>query len=311
MITLDKTAFCIAGPTASGKSAAAVRLAKAVGGEIINADSMQVYRDLHIISARPDKAEMDGIPHHLFGHIDGAERYNVGAWLAEAVAAAQDINARGLHPIFVGGTGLYFKALTAGLAKIPDAGDDARCQAEILLKDGGIAALRERAQALDPLATNKVLGDDPQRLLRIVSVALGTGKALSFWQRETYPAISAESWLGAVMMPERAELYERINARFSQMADNGGQKEVQYLMARSLPASLPVMKAIGVPELIRAFNAINSSERDGAIDLAKQQTRRFSKRQMTWFRNQTPDWPKLRNEGALLMHWQNFAQESI
>ncbi|WP_017930787.1 tRNA (adenosine(37)-N6)-dimethylallyltransferase MiaA [Robiginitomaculum antarcticum] len=307
MITLEKTVFCIAGPTASGKSAVAVKLAKTVGGEIINADSMQVYRDLHIISARPESSEMDGVPHHLFGHIDGAQRYNVGAWLSEAVLIAKQISARGLHPIFVGGTGLYFKALTEGLAVIPDAGNEAREQAEAILRDEGISALRDQAEHLDYIAAGKVLGDDPQRLQRIVSVSLGTGKALSTWQAQTVPAIAAESWTGAVLMPDRAALYARINGRFEAMAENGGLTEVSKLQERGLSTLLPVMKAIGVPELIRAENAADEMAVLSEIEMAKQQTRRFAKRQMTWFRNQTPLWPKFDSGTALLEYWQDFA----
>jgi len=307
----DKISFCIAGPTASGKSAAAVRLAKSVGGEIINADSMQVYTDLHIISARPDKAEMDGVPHHLFGHIDGATRYNVGAWVKEAVSVADDIRARALHPIFVGGTGLYFKALTAGLAHIPEPGEDARKEAEYILKMRGIEELRRRASYLDPAATSRVLGDDPQRLQRIVSVAMGTGNPLSSWQRHTEPALAEQTWRAAVLMPERQILYGRINRRFERMAENGGMDEVHALTARELDGALPVMKAIGVPELIVTSQAKTASEARAAIDLAKQQTRRFAKRQMTWFRNQTPNWPKFETAEGLVQHWSEFAQESI
>jgi len=307
----DKISFCIAGPTASGKSAAAVRLAKAVGGEIINADSMQVYTDLHIISARPDKAEMGRVPHHLFGHIDGSERHNVGAWLEEAVAVAEDIRARGLHPIFIGGTGLYFKALTVGLAQIPEPGDVARDEAEHILNMRGIAELRRRAEYLDPEASARVLGDDPQRLGRIVSVAMGTGNPLSAWQAQTYPALAEGEWLGALLMPERQQLYGRINDRFEVMAQSGGQDEARALAARGLDKSLPVMKAIGVPELIASTHAQTAADRAAAIDLAKQQTRRFAKRQMTWFRNQTPNWPKFETEDKLISHWAKFAQDSV
>ena len=307
----DKISFCIAGPTASGKSAAAVRLAKAVGGEIINADSMQVYADLHIISARPDVSEMDGVPHHLFGHIDGAQRHNVGAWLKEAMCVATDIRSRGLHPIFIGGTGLYFKALTVGLAKIPEPGESARAEAERVLEVRGIAELRRRAEYLDPIATARVLGDDPQRLQRIVSVAMGTGNPLSSWQSQTHPALAAHEWSGAVLLPERQMLYDRINRRFEMMAKTGGLDEARALKQRHLDGALPIMKAIGVPELIAASEAQTDFEKTEAIDLAKLQTRRFAKRQMTWFRNQTPNWPKFETTDDLLRYWSKFAPESI
>ena len=288
-----------------------MRLAKAVGGEIINADSMQVYADLHIISARPDAAEMDCVPHHLFGHVDGATRHNVGAWLKEAVTIADDICARGLHPIFIGGTGLYFKALTVGLAQIPEPGEAARHEAMHILETRGIAELRRRAEYLDPVATLRVLGDDPQRLQRIISVAMGTGNPLSAWQRQTVPALAKNEWRAAVLMPERQMLYDRINRRFEGMAVSGGLNEARALAARGLDGGLPVMKAIGVPELIAASKASSVDDKAAAIDLAKQQTRRFAKRQMTWFRNQTPDWPKFESGDDLVKHWAKFAQDSV
>ena len=173
-----KPVVCIAGPTASGKSAWAVELAQAVDGEIINADSMQVYEDLKILSARPDSAEMKNIPHHLFGHIPSDRQYSTGEWCREAVPVILDCLARDKVPVLVGGTGLYFKALTDGFANVPPITDATKRETELLLETG-IENLRKKALELDPIATARVLGDDPQRLQRIVNVAIETGRPIS------------------------------------------------------------------------------------------------------------------------------------
>ncbi|MCF6219958.1 MAG: tRNA (adenosine(37)-N6)-dimethylallyltransferase MiaA [Robiginitomaculum sp.] len=289
-----KIIHCIAGPTASGKSAYAVKLAqslqsqKGFGGEIINADALQVYAELQILSARPTDAEMQGIPHHMFGHIDPSERYSTGHWLREVDPLIIDILARGKTPILVGGTGLYFKALTQGLAQIPKLPDSAMEQAQSLLDTDGILALRTRADNLDPQATAKVLGNDPQRLLRIVSVALGTGKPLSVWQKETHAVLPAGTWKGMVILPKRENLYDKINARFADMIREGGLAEAKHVLSLGLASDLPAMKAIGLRELAAHLNGEISL--DEAIELAMRQTRRFAKRQYTWLRGQMPDW---------------------
>ncbi len=284
----DKTRIiCIAGPTASGKSAWAVQLAKTYDGEIINADSMQVYADLQILSARPTPKEMEGIPHHLFGHIDGSVRYSVGTWLRSVLPVIEDCQRRGKTPIVVGGTGLYFKALTVGLAKVPDPSAAGFKAAEALLGQG-IDVLRQEAERVDPAATDRVLGDDPQRLLRIVAVALGTLKPLSQWQADTNPAVPREAWQGAVLLPERTPLYERINQRFDAMMDNGGIEEVRRVAERGLAADLPMMKAIGLPPLLDYIRG--ETPFDAALEISKRDTRRFAKRQFTWFRGQSKGW---------------------
>ncbi len=280
--------ICIAGPTASGKSGLAVKLARRCSGEVINADALQVYRDLRVISARPTMAEMEGIPHHLFGHIDGAHRYSAGQWLREAAQIIPQVMARGHTPIVVGGTGLYFKALTQGLAQIPSVSLGA---ANEILRTAGIQGLRAEAERLDPKAAARVLGEDPQRLLRIVSVALESGKPLSRWQEVTRPLVPENYYSAAVIMPPRAELYSRINARFCQMVEAGGLREVERLNARGLCTDLPVMRAIGVKTITEHLRGERTL--DSGIELAKRDTRRFAKRQMTWFRGQAPTWPKL------------------
>ncbi len=289
-----KIIHCIAGPTASGKSAYAVKLAqslqsqKGFGGEIINADALQVYAELQILSARPTDAEMQGIPHHMFGHIDPSVRYSTGHWLREIDPLIIDILARGKTPILVGGTGLYFKALTQGLAQIPKLPDNAMEQAQSLLDTDGILALRTRADNLDPQATAKVLGNDPQRLLRIVSVALGTGKPLSVWQKETHAVLPTGTWKGMVILPKRENLYDKINTRFADMIREGGLAEAKHVLSLGLASDLPAMKAIGLRELAAHLNGEISL--DEAIELAMRQTRRFAKRQYTWLRGQMSDW---------------------
>ena len=291
-----KTIHCITGPTASGKSAFAVKLAKRLDGEIINADSMQVYAELQVLSARPTKAEMAGVPHHLFGHIDPSVRYSTGHWLREVDPLIIDILARGKTPILVGGTGLYFKALTEGLAQIPKLPDGAMAQAQRILDRDGIEALRNVAEQLDPQSAAKVLGNDPQRLLRIVSVAQGTGKTLSMWQQNTKPVLPAGTgassvWKGMVIWPKRENLYDKINARFADMIREGGLVEAKRVLKLDLAPDLPAMKAIGLRELAAHLNGDLSL--DEAIELAMRQTRRFAKRQYTWLRGQMPDWERI------------------
>ena len=285
-----KAVLFIAGPTASGKSRFAIDLATRLSGEVINADALQVYSDLRVISARPTDDEMEGVPHHMFGHIDGAHRYSTGQWAREATNVILEVLARGKQPIVVGGTGLYFKALTDGLAEIPAVNSK---RAQRVLASDGVAALRARAERLDPIATRRVLGNDPQRLSRIVSVAEETGVPLSEWQTNTRPVVPVDYWKSCVLLPPRDVLYDRINQRFDVMLEKGGLAEVKTLVARGLADDLPVMRAIGVKTVAAALRGEHSLET--GIELAKRDTRRFAKRQMTWFRGQAPDWPKLTN----------------
>ena len=283
-----KRIHCIAGPTASGKSAFAVDLAKKCDGEIINADALQVYGQLWVLSARPSVAEMEDIPHHMFGHIDPSERYSTGKWLKEVDALIIEILARDKTPILVGGTGLYFKALTEGLAQVPEPEGHAHQKAQHILDMQGVGALRIEAERLDPIATKKVLGNDPQRLLRIVSVALGTQKTLSQWRLDTKPVLPKGVWDGQVLLPKRENLYAKINARFADMVRTGGLEEARNMLALNLSPELPAMKAIGLRELIRHLNG--EITLDEAVALAMRETRRFAKRQYTWLRGQMKTW---------------------
>lgn len=284
--------ICIAGPTASGKSAWAVELAQAVDGVIINADSMQVYRDLHILSARPSLDEMKDVPHHMFGHISAAQQYSTGQWLVEVQDQILECLARQKTPILVGGTGLYFRALTHGLANVPKP-DAKALQIAERLNTESIDLLRAEAEKLDPIASARVLGDDPHRLMRIVSVARGTEKPLSEWQKDTKPIIPSGFWLGTVILPDREILYERINNRFDEMMASGGLDEVKNLRRQGFGTEMTAMKAIGVRPFMEYLNGKISYE--DALLRAKRDTRRYAKRQFTWFRGQAKDWFCVKN----------------
>jgi len=287
----------IAGPTASGKSALAVEIARRVDGEVVNADSMQVYADLCILSARPLDAETASVPHHLFGHVDAAERYSVGRWLDEALGAIADIRARGRTPVLAGGTGLYFRALTRGLAAVPDPGAEAKGRAQAVFDAGGIDALTAEAARLDPEAAGRIAPNDRQRLMRAVAVAYGTDRTLSAWQAEGHGGDQPEigAWRGAALALEPKALNARIAARLRVMAEMGGLEEAARLEARGLDADLPAMKALGVAEFAAASRG--EMDLDEAIERATIATRRYAKRQRTWIRNQMADWLQVNPQG--------------
>jgi tRNA dimethylallyltransferase len=285
----------IAGPTASGTSALALSAAERLHGEIVNADALQLYADLRALSARPTAEEEARAPHHLFGMADGADGWSVGRWLEAALGVLQGIAARGRPAIIVGGTGLYFRALTQGLAEIPAAPPAVRQAAAELWDRIGEAAFRTALAERDPAAAARIEAGDRQRLLRAFEVAEATGRPLTAWQSDTRPALAPEQWRAVVIEPDRARLYARCDARLAAMVEAGAAEEVRALMARGLDPQLPVMKAVGV----REFAAYLRGETmlPEAIDLARQETRRYAKRQLTWLRNQTPQWPRLRDEG--------------
>ena len=283
------TAILLAGPTSSGKSAVALKLAQAHGGVIINADSMQVYRDLRIITARPTPAEEAIVPHRLYGHVDAAENYSVGRWCVDAAAALKEAERSGLRPILVGGTGLYFKALTQGLAVVPPVPGDVRAAVRARLKHEGIASLYEELRQRDPASAERLMPADRSRITRALEVVLATGRSLTDWHRDGMkPAVDATRAVKIFLKVEREELYRRIDARFDAMLAVGALAEVRALAARGLDPTLPVMKAHGVPWLIRHLNSEISL--DEAAEGGKRDTRRYTKRQGTWFRHQLPDW---------------------
>ena len=282
--------FLIAGPTASGKTALASRLAAQLGAEIVNADALQLYRDLRILSARPSPQEVEQAPHHLFGMADAAEAWSVGRWLAAAEPVLEAIAARGRPAIVVGGTGLYFRALTQGLVQLPAVPTAIRLGVRLRFDSLGEAAFRNELRAADAVAETRIAAGDRQRLTRAMEVHAATGRALTDWQADAAPAF-AETFRAVVLEPPRDELYARCDARFQTMMQAGALEEVRALLARKLDPALPAMKAVGVRELgTYLAGEIGLGE---ATALAQQQTRRYAKRQLTWFRHQTPHWPRI------------------
>jgi len=287
----------IAGPTASGKSALALRLAERIGGAVINADSMQVYGDLAVITARPSPAEQSRVPHLLYGHVDAAVNYSVGQYVADARAALAEVRRSRRVAIFTGGTGLYFKALTAVLAAVPPIPADIRAGVRARLAQDGAAALHAELQRRDPAAAARLNPNDRTRVARALEVVAATGRSLTDWQREGLPAlIDSARAVRIFVAPDRAELYGRIDARFAAMLAAGALDEVRSLAARRLDPLLPAMKAHGVPWLIRHLaGEIPLAE---AADKARQDTRHYAKRQFTWFRHQLGDWAAVAPEAA-------------
>ena len=282
-------AILIAGPTAAGKSALALALAGRTAGVVINADSMQVYRDLRIITARPTPEQEACAPHRLFGHVDAAENYSVGRWLADVRAAlAQAADLRRM-PILVGGTGLYFKLLTTGLAAVPPVPDPIRNAVRARLATEGAAALHAELARRDPASAGQLQPSDRTRIVRALEVIETTGRTLLEWQRSNMPPLlDAGSCTKVFLTLERAELRRRIDSRFDAMMAAGALDEVRALVARNLDPLLPAMKAHGVPWLIRHLRGQVSL--DEAAAQAKADTRRYAKRQFTWFRNQVTGW---------------------
>lgn len=281
----------LAGPTASGKSGLALALAEALDAEIVNADSMQVYADLAVVTARPETEDLARVPHHLYGHVDAAEDYSVGVWRRQALERLKDIVARGRRAVVVGGTGLYFRALTEGLADVPDPGPEAENYACELLAIHGIEALRALAMKLDPKGAAGVDPNDRQRLLRLVAVARGVGRPLSELRAGTTPPVLPGGWRGLVLEPDRTALNSRIEARAAQMIEQGGVEEVARLLERGLDPELPAMKALGVSQLGALHRRLISKE--AALERLAIDTRRYAKRQLTWFRHQAAAWPRI------------------
>jgi len=281
------TSILIAGPTASGKSALALEVAQAVGGTIVNADSMQVYGDLRVITARPTPDEEALVPHRLYGHVDPAENYSVGRWLADVQSALAAIRREGRVAVVVGGTGLYFKALTQGLSAIPPVSPAIRDRIRARLESEGPAALHAELLVRDP--TSAVRANDRTRIARALEVLEATGRTITDWHRDGLPPlIEATRAVKVFLAPERDALRERIDQRFDAMLTAGALDEVRALAARNLDPLLPAMKAHGVPWLIRHLaGEISIAE---AAEGARNDTRRYTKRQFTWARHQLPDW---------------------
>lgn len=291
-----KRALFIAGPTASGKSAFALKAAAAYDGIIINADSMQVYRDLSVITACPSEIEQKKAPHRLYGFLDATEICSVAFWADKAMGEIRSAWDAGKLPILVGGTGMYFKVLVDGIAKIPDIPDEVRTQVRRECQDRGSEALHTELTVSDPVTAARLAPGDSQRISRAIEVMRSTGIPLSEWQKDTKPGpMQSYDKTGDVekfvLLPNREELYARCDQRFDQMMEQGALDEVRALFDRQLSTDLPVMRALGVPSLIRYLDGEIPYEQ--AADDAKMQTRRFAKRQLTWFRNQFSHWRTL------------------
>ena len=286
-MTGARDTILIAGPTASGKSALALILAEKFGGTIVNADSMQVYRDLRILTARPSAREEESAPHLLYGHVDAAQNYSVGAWCADAAAALAAAKRQNRIAIVVGGTGLYFKALTGGLAAVAPLPAKIRDAVRARLAAEGAAALHAELKERDPAAAARLEPNDRARVSRALEVVLATGRSLPDWHAAGNPATLDPRRATAIFLaPAREELSRRIDARFDAMLAAGALEEVRALAARGLNPELPAMKAHGVPWLIRHLKGeIALAE---AAEGSKRDTRAYTKRQATWFRNQLP-----------------------
>ena len=291
-------AFLIAGPTASGKTALALDVAERVGGAIVNADSMQVYRDFHILTARPTPQEEARAPHFLFGHVDAAVNYSVGRWLADFAATLAELNARGLTPVVVGGTGMYFKAALYGLSDIPAVPDEVREAVRTAAQGKTPQQLHAELAACDPQTAARLQPTDPQRILRALEVFAATGKPLAAYHGpRSAPLLQMSDCRAVFLAPDRAALYARIDQRYDQMIAHGALDEVRALRARGLDRALPAMRAHGAPHLIAYLNGEMS--REEAIAHGKSDTRHYAKRQFTFARHQLPDFDWRAPETAL------------
>jgi tRNA dimethylallyltransferase len=288
----------IAGPTASGKSALALALAEKLGSTVVNADSMQVYRDLRIITARPTPGEETRVPHRLYGHVDVAVNFSVGQWCAEAAEALAAIKREGRAAIIVGGTGLYFSALTRGLAAVPPIPAQIRNEVRGRLMSESVEALHAELARRDPATAARLTPRDRSRVTRALEVILATGRSLTQWHDDNMPAsVDATRAAKIFLMPDRDELLRRIDTRFDAMMAGGALEEVRALAARKLDPNLPAMKAHGVPWLIRYLNGEIALA--GAVEGGKRDTRHYTKRQATWFRNQLPEFAWVAPHDAL------------
>jgi len=280
----------IAGPTASGKSRLAARLGKATNSVIVNADSMQVYDVLHLLTARPQHREMQKLPHYLYGFVHPSQNFSTGLWQAHVRDLVQQPDLQHKNLIFVGGTGLYFRALCGGLAEIPPIPPIIRDALRQRLQDEGAQKLHAELHRKDKTAAARIKPQDGQRVIRALEVLAATGHPLHYWQQQkTASLVDGKRAQKILILPERATLYQRIESRFDEMLAQGALDEVRALMALGIDATMPTMKAIGVRELAQVLEGNWSIER--AKERAKIATRQYAKRQMTWFSTQfAADW---------------------
>ncbi|MFT4097821.1 MAG: tRNA (adenosine(37)-N6)-dimethylallyltransferase MiaA [Rhodoblastus sp.] len=290
-------AILIAGPTASGKSAVATALARRTGGVVVNADSMQVYADLRVLTARPTLEDEAAAEHQLYGRVDGAENYSVGRWLDDFSALMAALERAGRLAIVVGGTGLYFKAATQGLSDIPRTPEEVRARVRASAEGVAPTELHARLSALDPATAARLRPTDPQRILRALEVLEATGRPLlSFQEFRAAPILPAGAWRGFFLAPEREAVRAAIDGRFVQMIGRGALEEAAALAARNLDPALPIMRAHGAPALmahLRGEMALADAIARGQAD-----TRAYAKRQFTFARHQLPDFRWLAPDGA-------------
>ena len=280
----------IAGATASGKSTFAKNIAKKLGGEIINADSMQVYKDLKILTARPNHNE-DNIPHHMYGFLDGKEYWSVGEWIKEASKITESILKKDKIPIFVGGTGLYFKSLTDGISSIPNVDESVRTILNQEYQKYGLSQLRKELDRVDPLIASKIDSNDKQRILRALEIYRGTKKKMSdFWSEKRIKYFNNPS-IKIILKSSRESLYKNCDTRFDKMIKNGAIEEVELLIKKKLNKDMPIMKAIGVKEISSYLEKTITLDEVG--NLIKFRTHQYAKRQLTWARNQMITWEEV------------------
>jgi len=293
VLETDCDAILITGPTASGKSALAMRLAAQAGGVVINADSMQVYDTLRVLTARPSEEEMGGVSHHLYGHVSATRVYSTGEWLRAVTALLPQLRAENRLPVFVGGTGLYFKALVGGLSDMPEISQEIRCRVRLRLKEEGAGALHEELLRRDATMGATLDPSDGQRIVRALEVLEETGRSLSDFQgKPGLRVVDPQRARKLIVLPDRAVLRSRIDARFEQMFDNGAVEEVRSLLALQPNAEVPAMKAIGVPQIVEMLAGRMTPQE--VVERSSALTRQYAKRQMTWFRNQMDEsWARI------------------
>lgn len=284
-----KDAVLIAGPTASGKSELALRIAAAVDGVVLNADSMQVYRDLRVLTARPDEAERARAPHRLYGFVSAADGYSVGRYVEDVTAALGELRAAGRIPVIVGGTGLYFRALLEGLSPVPQVDDAVRQRWRDEARRAGAAALHAILAERDPAMAKRLVQTDTQRIVRALEVFDSTGRSLADWQAMPgRPVLDGDHCVRLVMSLPREVVYERCDRRFEAMLADGALEEVEALAALGLAPDLPIMRAVGVRALIAHLGGHLTLEE--AAEVAKTETRNYAKRQLTWLRRNMISW---------------------
>lgn len=301
---MAKPVTLIAGPTASGKSALALDLAERDGAWIVNADSMQVYADLDVLTARPSPADLARAPHRLYGHVDAAEPWSVARWLEDIGKVLDEARDAGQPLVIVGGTGLYFRALAGGLSAVPPIPEDIRARLRAEATDAPAGALHRRLAEADPLVAARLEPGDTQRILRALEVIEATGRSLAYWQQQQGPVLVGPEAARVVLAPPRPWLHERIARRFRMMVEAGAVDEARRLLARKLDPDLPAMKAIGVRDLGPLPASLDGL--DQAIEKATAETRRYAKRQETFFRGQLGDWPRL--DPADTAAWQRLVR---